>query len=86
MIVRVSANYDKAAAQEICGEGAKHFWEVVVFTSEAKPLLVSRACSVYVDGIPLHPDNLYLAEAVELVVKGREVFINTPLLRRVEPE
>jgi len=82
VIVRVNSNTDRALAQSICGEEAKHFWEVLVYTAEAKPLLVTRACSAYVDGVPLHPDSLYFAEAVEVVIRGRTAFINTPFYRK----
>ena len=78
MIVRVSINPDKVLAQDICGEEAKYFWEVVVYTAEAKPLLVSRACDVYVDGILLYPKSIYLVEASKLEIEGRKVYINTP--------
>jgi hypothetical protein len=86
MIVRVSANYEKMLAKDSCGEAADYYFDVIVFSGEGKPLFSARACSVYVDGIPLHPGNVYLAEAIEVVVKGREVFIDTPLLHKVKTE
>jgi hypothetical protein len=82
MIVRAVSNPDKVTAPEMCGKEQEYFWDVVVFTSEAKSLLISRVCSVYVDGIPLHPDSLYFAEAVEVIIKGRIAFINTPFYRK----
>jgi hypothetical protein len=84
--VRVSAKYEKMLAKDSWGESADYYFDVVVYSEEGRPIFSARACSVYVDGIPLHPDNVYLVEPVELVVKGREVFIDTLLLHKVKTE
>ena len=79
MIVRISANYEKQLAQELCGRGQDYYFDVIVLSGEGKPLFAAKACRVLVDDYEIYHRDVWLVEAVVLTVKEKAVFISTIL-------
>jgi hypothetical protein len=83
VIVRISANYEKQLAQDMCGRGQDYYFDVIVFSGEGKPLFAARACRVLVDDYEIYHKDVWLVEAIVLTVKEKAVYINTIFSRKL---
>jgi hypothetical protein len=83
MIVRVSANYEKMIAKDLCGEKAENYYDVIVYSADGRPMFTVRACEVSVDGLPVTPKTFVLVEAVRVLIEGTKVWISTPISHEI---
>jgi hypothetical protein len=79
MIVRVSANYEKTIAKDLCGEKAENYYDVVVYAADGRAMFTVRACEVDINGLPVTPKVVVLVEAVQVLIEGTKVWISTPV-------
>ncbi|MCC6014459.1 MAG: hypothetical protein LM564_01995 [Desulfurococcaceae archaeon] len=84
MIARISVNYERMIAQSTCGEKADHYYDVIIYSADGRPMFTAKACEVDVNGLPVSPETVVLVEAVLVTIEKGRVHIYTPALVRNE--